>query len=290
MICVYCAFNKYKNNPRLEIKEIKDKCGNILESIDRVLSENQQHADILHNTLNDIKKNKQTEEQRVLQFYDKLIKFLEEKKVENIENIGMIFSQNAEKLSEKLDYFSTKMQDAEDLKANIIRVSNGDSTRINEIMMSYNQFIKENSDGSKLNLELIEYKYMHEDENKIFKYLNNSSDLKSKQKMIKFSSVTRNLNNQNKEGIKFLLKNFFFLFLLVAVKQSKRNNEMNFNNNQRSDLFNSDLLESSHYDEYEREDYGRYISSQSKQNQLKPFDSKERLKKDLMPNNYDSSI
>ena len=84
-----------------------------------------------------------------------MLKFLEEKKVENIENINMIFSQNAEKLSDKLDYFSTKMQDAEDLKANIIGVSNGDSSRINEIMNSYNQFIKENSDGSKLNLELI---------------------------------------------------------------------------------------------------------------------------------------
>jgi len=202
IVCVYCAFSKYKNNPRLEIKEIKDKCGGILDTIDRVLSENQQHADILHNTLNDIKKNKQNEEQRVLQFYDKIIKFLEEKKLENIENIGMIFSQNAEKLSEKLDYFSTKMQDAEDLKANIIGVSNGDSSRINEIMNSYNQFIKENCDSSKLNLELIEYKYVHEDENKIFKNLNNSSDLKSKQKLIKFSSLTRTMNNQNqnKEG------------------------------------------------------------------------------------------
>jgi hypothetical protein len=112
----------------------------------------------------------------------------------------MIFSQNAEKLSDKLDYFSTKMQDAEDLKANIIGVSNGDSLRINEIMNSYNQFIKENSDGSKLNLELIEYKYIHEDENKIFKNLDNSSDLKSKQKLIKFASMTRTINQQNKDG------------------------------------------------------------------------------------------
>jgi len=61
---------------------------------------------------------------------------------------------------------------------------------------------------------------------------------------------------------------------------------MNLYNNQRSDLFNSDLLDSSHYDDYDREDYGRYTNSQGK-NTLKPFDSKERLKKDLMPNNYE---
>lgn len=144
-----------------------------------------------------------------------MIKYLEEKKLENVENIGMIFSQNAEKLSDKLDYFSTKMQDAEDLKASIIGVSNGDSSRINEIMNSYNQFVKENSDSSKLNLELIEYKYVHEDENKLFKYLNNSSDLKSKQKLIKFSSVTRKLINQNLEG------NIFFIFL--SGKKYKKN-------------------------------------------------------------------
>ena len=53
--------------------------------------------------------------------------------------------------------------------------------------------------------------------------------------------------------------------------------------NQRSDLFNSDLLESSNYDEYEREEYGKYNNSQGKQNSLKGFDSKERLKNDLMP-------
>lgn len=211
IICVYCAFNKYKNNPRLEIKEIKDKCNTVIDSIDRVLNENHQHADILHNTLNDIKKNKQVEEQRVIEFYDKMIKFLEEKKLENIENIGMIFSQNAEKLSDKLDYFSTKMQDAEDLKANIIGVSNGDSLRINEVMNSYNQFIKENSDSSKLNLELIEYKYVHEDEIKIFKYLNNSSDLKSKQKLIKFASMTRTINQQNKDGKYF--NSIFYYFI-----------------------------------------------------------------------------
>lgn len=124
--------------------------------------------------------------------------------MENIENIGMIFSQNAEKLSDKLDYFSTKMQDAEDLKANIIGISNGETTRMNEILNTYGQFLKENSDSSKLNLELIEYKYVHEDENKLFKNLNNSSDLKSKQKLIKFSTMnSRNKNNSqnnNMEG------------------------------------------------------------------------------------------
>ena len=74
------------------------------------------------------------------------------------------------------------------------------------------------------------------------------------------------------------------------MKQTKRTNEFIFNN-QKSDLFNSDLLESSHYDEYDKEEYGKYISNHGKlpSNNLKPHDSKERLMKDLMPNNYDPS-
>ena len=79
------------------------------------------------------------------------------------------------------------------------------------------------------------------------------------------------------------------LIFIVAVKQPKRVNEMNLPN-QRSDLFNSDLLESSNYDEYDKEEYGRYNNSQGKQHSLKLFDSKERLKNDLMPsNNYEQS-
>jgi len=47
------------------------------------------------------------------------------------------------------------------------------------------------------------------------------------------------------------------------------------------------LLESSHLDEFEREEYGARVNTQGK-NSFKN-DSKERLKNDLMPHNYDQS-
>jgi len=196
VICVYCAFNKFKKNPRLEIKEIKEKCSELMENLDKLLNDNQNHVDILNDSLNDIKKNKFNEEQRVVQFYDKIIKFLEEKKTEVVENINILFSQNADKLSEKLDYFSSKMEDADDLKRNIISVSNGETNKVNDIINAYTQFLKEANDGTKLNLELTEYKYVHDDENKLLKYLNNFGDLKSKQKLIRFSNTQiKTLNN-----------------------------------------------------------------------------------------------
>jgi hypothetical protein len=165
-----------------------------MDNIDKLLNDNQNHVDILNDSLNDIKKNKFNEEQRVIQFYDKIIKFLEERKGEILENVNIIFSQNADKLSEKLDYFSTKMEDAEDLKRNIISVSNGETNRINEVMSSYMQYLREANDSSKLNLELTEYKYVNDDENKLLKYLNNFGDLKSKHKLIKFLNVNSNHN------------------------------------------------------------------------------------------------
>lgn len=168
-----------------------------MDNIDKLLNDNQNHVDILNDSLNDIKKNKFNEEQRVIQFYDKIIKYLEERKGEILENINIIFSQNADKLSEKLDYFSVKMEDAEDLKRNIISVYNSETSRINDIMTSYSQYLKEANDSSKLNLELTEYKYVNDDENKLLKYLHNFGELKSKQKLIRFTNVHTNTSNFN---------------------------------------------------------------------------------------------
>lgn len=49
----------------------------------------------------------------------------------------------------------------------------------------------------------------------------------------------------------------------------------------------NDFLESSHFDDFEKEEYGARLNTQEK----KSFknDSKERLKNDLMPNNFDQS-
>jgi len=187
----------------LEIKEIKEKCSDLINKIDNIINDNQQYVDILNDSLNDIKKNKFSEEQSVVDFFDKVIKFMQTKKNECVENISIIFSQNADKLSEKLDYFSNKMEDAEDLKRNIISVTNGETIRLNEIMNSYTQYFREANDSTKLNLELMEYKYIHDDENKIIKYLNNFGDLKSKQKLIRFSNSNNILSMTIK--IKYLL-------------------------------------------------------------------------------------
>lgn len=46
-------------------------------------------------------------------------------------------------------------------------------------------------------------------------------------------------------------------------------------------------MESSQFEDFEREEYGRRVNTQGK-NSYK-YDSKERLKNDLMPNNFEQS-
>jgi len=71
-------------------------------------------------------------------------------------------------------------------------------------------------------------------------------------------------------------------------KQNKRMNEVsNQNHNFKNNILNSDFLESSQLEEFEREEYPGRVNTQGK-NSIKN-DSKERLKNDLMPNNYDQS-
>jgi hypothetical protein len=242
VICVYCAFNKFKKNPKYEIKELKDKCQEILVDVDKILNDNQHYVETLQTTLKEIKENKVTEEERVSNLYDEIIKYLEEKKNEMFENISNMFATNADKLSEKLDYFSNKMEDAEELKANIVAVMNinSSSNSVNEVLQRYSQFMREANDSSKLNLELIEYKFSHDDENKMYKYLNNFGDLKSKTKHIRFmpkgsDNYSVAYNPQEKE--EFKVKN---------QDTKKKNFDNNFTaNNKYSNLFQNDALNTS---------------------------------------------
>jgi len=165
------------------------------------LVDNQTYVETLQQALKDIKDNKSAEEEKISNIYDEAIKFLDEKKNEMFENINTIFANNADKLSEKLDYFSTKMEDAEELKLSVVNIMENNNYQINDLLERYSQFTRENLDSTKLNLELTEYKFSHEDQNKLIKYLNNFGDLKSKLKIIRFFSKNNNVSSKTSNSI-----------------------------------------------------------------------------------------
>lgn len=192
VICVYCAFAKFKKNPKFEIKEINEKCTELIDNVDKVLEENQHHVEIIQSALKDIRDNKVNEENKVTALYDQIIQYIYDKKTEALENIDNMFTSNAKKLGEKLDYFTNKIEEAETLKNQISFLLNNESNNINETIERFNTFLKDSLDQTKLNLELTEFKFSHDDETKLMKYLNNFGDLKSKSKFVRFGRADLN--------------------------------------------------------------------------------------------------
>ncbi len=80
LICIYCAFEKFKQNPNWEIKEINDKFKEIEGEIDIIIEENQKNVGIIQNTLMEIKKNKEIEVKKVNEIFNKLKNIIKNKK------------------------------------------------------------------------------------------------------------------------------------------------------------------------------------------------------------------
>ena len=76
LICIHCAFNKLKNNPSIQIKEIPEKCKEYLNDLDTIIDNNKKYAQIIQNSLNDIEDNKEKEEKKIIEIYEQLLNLL----------------------------------------------------------------------------------------------------------------------------------------------------------------------------------------------------------------------
>ncbi len=194
LICVYCAFNKLRNNSKMVIKEISEKINDYINDLENLLENNQKYAESLQSVFNEMHINKENEENKVIEIYDQLIAYLINSKNVCLNKIDDFFKNNTKYISDKLDYFSEKIQNAEKLKEELIEISNEPNGRLNQIIDKYNNFIREMNDNGKYDLNINQYKFVHDDENKVIKYLNNFADLKSKKKIIKFN-INNNIKN-----------------------------------------------------------------------------------------------
>ena len=109
-------FRDLKKNPKCEIKEIKEKFIDINNDVDNVIEDNQHNVEMIQGALKNIKKNKENEEKRVNTFFDQIMNFLKNKKYEIMNQIDSLFTENARKLSQKLEIFSGKIEQSENLK------------------------------------------------------------------------------------------------------------------------------------------------------------------------------
>ena len=234
LICVYCAFIRFKKNPKIEIKEIKDKLNDISLSVDNVIEDNQHNVELIQGNLKDIKKNKETEEKRVNTFFETILNNLLNKKNEILNQIDSLFTENARKLSQKLEIFSSKIEQSENLKNFIDEYLKNDSNGnlFPEILDNFNKLSKENNEGT--NIQLQEYRFSHDDDTKINKFINNFGDLKVINKNHNFKS--------GKDEIDFKFKN-------IKVNTSMNNINLNNNNHNNNNISNitNDILNNSDF-------------------------------------------
>ena len=255
LVCVYCAFDVVRKNPKCEVKEIKEKFDELILDAEKIINLNQNNIKIIQDSLKDIKKNKETEEKSINAYFDHIFKYLNSKKSEYLSQIDSLFTDNAKQLKQKLEIFSEQIEQGESLKALIDNYENNNNfDEIMETFVKLENIKKSEKDNSLINLQ--EYKFSHDDETKIMKYINNFGDIKTINKYVHFQNEKKDIFNLKVSSnvapiVEEQKKNFFNFNTnpalisnnnLINNKNSSRltnnsnenqdmENEINFNNN-----------------------------------------------------------
>ena len=273
LVCVYCAFDIVRKNPKCEVKEIKEKFDEFISEADKVINLNQNNIKIIQESLKNIKKNKEIEEKSINLYFDNIFKYLTNKKNEYLAQIDSIFTDNAKKLSLKLENFSQQIEQGESLKGLIDNYSQNNN--FDEILETYFklQSIKSNDKDNQINLQ--EYKFSHDDETKIMKYINNFGDIKTVNKNIGFQNGKKDIFNikisQNPISAHEEPKKNYFNFNSNPVITNLNNNSKSssrFTNNSND---NQELLNEINYNNITNNKKGNFNNYNFNFNKINPI-------------------
>jgi len=210
LICIHCAFNKLKNNPTIQIKEISEKCKEYLNDLDIIIDNNQKYSQLIQNSLNDINENKENEEKKIIEIYEQLLNLLVTNRNNFLIKIEEIYQENTGNMNKKLENFAEIIDIAEKLKEDFEVIAEQAPYEFNHLTQAFNKFIRDMNDKSKSDLDIMQYNFSHDELNKVLKYLNNFSDVKTRKKCYRFDflksngsqnysikEITNNQNNNN---------------------------------------------------------------------------------------------
>ena len=257
LICVYCAFERFKQNPDIEIKEIMDKCREMEQEMDTIIEENQYNIGIIQASLKEIKKNKENEEKKINEIFDKLMEVVKLKRDEHLNKVENLFTNNAEKLSQKLELFSYKIEKSEEIKEKInIFLNNEDNNKFLQLLEYYNKIKNEIKLCQTLKLNLFKYKFCYDDEITVSKIISKFGQIKLIPKVFTFmgnpfqetKELTLNENikeNKDNFGINNInyetdnnFKNYNFIDNINSLKNNN-NSSLNFYKKQINSCNNS---------------------------------------------------
>jgi len=219
IICVYCAFESFKKNPKREIKELSTQLTEFSNNINEIITSNQNEVLNLHNALKKIKSNKETEEKSINTFFECLIDYIKEKQSEFIDKVNEIFNNNTKKLGDKLEEVTENIEKSEKIKNLIETFFDKEEKNENNVKENYNEILskyllfQQKMKTNKQNLFLDEYKFEHIDEEQIAKNCNDLGDIiLLNKKNINLDIIDKNSlrDKYNKELNKVNIKKIFF--------------------------------------------------------------------------------
>ncbi len=230
MICVHCAFLKYKKNTRYEIKELSEKCNEIINNVDVIIAESQMSKTLLKELICEYESNKINLEDKINNFFVIVLRFVNEKKIQIIEKLETIYKINYEKILEKTDFLNERIEHGKEYKGKIFSILYGNLNNINEIINEYYINLKNYSESIDLvNFEIDQINFSNEEENKIFKILSNLSDLKIKNRFIEMHGNNKSLSAKKKEnnyiyGSNYKNKNIHNIYKdVIVIKNDFKN-------------------------------------------------------------------
>ena len=238
IICVYCAFESFKKNPKREIKELSSQITEFANDINEIISSNQNEVLNLHNSLKKIKNNKETEESSINNFFDCLIEYIKEKQNEFIDKVNEIFNDNTKKIGDKLEDVTDNIEKSEKIK-NLIDIFNEKEMKNeNNVRENYNEILskylilKQKMRINKQKLELNEYKFKHTNEEQISKKFLNLGEIIFLDKKNNINNKSFHLNdekddNKNLKKIIFNKKDFTYNNDLGRAKEKVINMKKN---------------------------------------------------------------
>ena len=183
IICVYCAFESFKKNPKREIKELSTQLNEYADNINEIITLNQNEVLNLHDALKKIKTNKETEEKAINTFFECLIDYIKEKQNEFIDRVNEIFNNNTKKLGDKLEEVTDNIEKSEKIKNLIENYFEKEEKNENNVKENYNEILskyllfQQKIKKDKQNLILDEYKFKHIDEEQIAKNCQNLGEI-----------------------------------------------------------------------------------------------------------------
>ena len=250
IVCVYCAFDLVRKNPNCEVKEIKELLEEYVTYADKIININQNNVEIIQKSLKVIKDNKQREEKNVNNYFEHILKYINTKKEDILSKIDSIFTDNATLLSQKLETFSEQIEMGESLKKLINNYKNNKNNEYNYIYEAFLKMenINDKEKNNKINLK--EYKFIHDDESKIMRYINFFGDIKCSYKYIPFKNgCQKKNNNDNNENFK---PNCYSYISTDITNNNNNSNYQNYRTNISNKKENSIFLD---------EDNSNYINN-----------------------------